>query len=142
MAKRVPNLNANALYREETISDPRVGAIRRMIPVTADGLPDPNRDEKFIGELTVMTPMGALPLTFEIPAKSLSEAVAGFSDAAEKQLERMQDELRRLELEQSSLLAKQALAGGGLGGAGGAGGLGGAGGRGSSRGGGSGLILP
>ncbi|HNU20201.1 MAG TPA: hypothetical protein PKK53_07950, partial [Hydrogenophilus thermoluteolus] len=81
--------------------------------------------------------------TFEIPAKSLSDAVAGFADAAEKQLERMQDELRRLELEQSSLLAKQALVGGGLGGQGGPGSAGGPGGLGGGRaGGGSGLILP
>lgn len=143
MAKRIPNPDPNGLFREETISDPKVGAIRRMIPVTADGLPDPDRDEKFIGELTVMTPMGALPLTFEIPAKSLSDAVAGFADAAEKQLERMQDELRRLELEQSSLLAKQALVGGGLGGQGGPGSAGSPGGLGGGRaGGGSGLILP
>jgi hypothetical protein len=142
MANRVPNPNANALYREETFSDQKVGAIRRMVPVTADGNPDPNREERFIGELTVMTPVGALPLTFEIPAKNLAEAVAGFAAAAEKQLERMQDELRRLELEQSSLLAKQALVGGGLGGGGLAGG--GLGGPGSAPGGrgGGGLILP
>ncbi len=139
MATRVPSLDANGLYREETISDPRVGAIRRMVPVTADGLPDPARDEQFVGEITVMTPMGALPLSFPIPARTLAEAVAGFSAAAEKQLERMQDEIRRLEIEQSSLLAKQALAGGGLGGAGGLGG--GMGGAGGGRGG-SGLILP
>ncbi|MCX7946283.1 MAG: hypothetical protein N2557_04865 [Hydrogenophilus sp.] len=112
---RIPNPDPNALYREETIADPRVGSIRRMIPITPDGLPDPARHERYIGEITIMTPVGALPLSFEIPATTLSEAIAGFSAAAEKQLERMQDELRRLELEQSSLLAKQALVGGNLG---------------------------
>ena len=77
-----------------------------------------------------------MPISFEIAAKTLAEAVAGFAAAAEKKIEETMDELRRLELEQSSLLAQSALAGTDLrgGGPGGAGGLGGLGG--------GGLILP
>ena len=133
---QVPPMDPASLYREELYLDRRVGSIRRLIPVTVEGAPDPARAEVFCGSITVMTPMGALPISFEIAAKTLAEAVAGFAAAAEKKIEETMDELRRLELEQSSLLAQSALAGTDLrgGGPGGAGGLGGLGG--------GGLILP
>ena len=134
---QVPPMDPASLYREELYLDRRVGSIRRLIPVTVEGAPDPARAEVFSGSITVMTPMGALPISFEIPAKTLAEAVAGFAAAAEKKIEETMDELRRLELEQSSLLAQSALAGTDLRGGGPGGGAGGLGGLG-----GGGLILP
>jgi len=108
---QVPPMDPASLYREELYLDRRVGSIRRLIPVTVEGAPDPARAEVFSGSITVMTPMGALPISFEIAAKTLAEAVAGFAAAAEKKIEETMDELRRLELEQSSLLAQSALSG-------------------------------
>ena len=61
-----------ALYREETFTDQRIGTLRRMTPVTADGDDDPARPVLYIGQAQLMTPMGAIPLVFEISAESLA----------------------------------------------------------------------
>lgn len=91
-------MNAADLYLEEIFTDRRVGTIQRLTPVSADGHPDSARNVAYVGQAQVMTPAGALPLSFEIPANSLAEAVAGFGSAAEKAVgETMQrlQEMRR-----------------------------------------------
>ena len=65
-----------------------------LIPLTADGDPDTGRATVFMGEAQIMTQMGGLPITFEIPAQTLSEAVAGYAEAAQKGLE---ETVRKLE---------------------------------------------
>lgn len=117
-------LDAEALYREESFSDRRVGTIQRLTPVTADGDHDPSRSVRYIGQTQVMSPAGALPITFELEAQSLSEAVAGFPQAAEKAVEETVEELKRLQQEaQSSIMVPGQDGGrGGMGGLGGAGG--------------------
>lgn len=91
-------MDAATLYREETFTDRRVGTLRRMTPVLADGGTDPARPILYVGETQLMTPMGALPLAFEIPAASLQEAVQQFgngaADAAQKAIEELK-EMRR-----------------------------------------------
>ena len=62
-------MSADALYREDIFTDQRIGTVRRMMPVKSDGSDDPSRPVIFIGQATVMTPMGSLPLSFELPAK-------------------------------------------------------------------------
>jgi hypothetical protein len=49
-----------------------------------------------------MTPAGALPLSFEIPAKSLAEACGGFADAARVAFEETMKELQELRRQQAS----------------------------------------
>ena len=63
------------LYREETFTDRRVGTLQRLTPVTATGDQDPARTVIYVGQTQVLTPAGALPLTFEVPAATLEEAV-------------------------------------------------------------------
>ena len=58
-------MSADSLYREDVYTDQRVGTIRRMTPVKSDGSEDPSRPLVFVGQATIMTPMGSLPLTFE-----------------------------------------------------------------------------
>jgi len=91
-------MNAADLYLEEVFTDRRVGTIQRLTPVTADGGPDGARKIVYVGQAQVMTPAGALPLSFEIPAATLAEAVAGFGAAAEaavaETMQRLQ-EMRR-----------------------------------------------
>jgi hypothetical protein len=77
------SMDANSLYREEVFTDQRVGTIRCLTPVTADGAVDPSRPVQYIGQATVMTPMGSLPLSFELQAATLGEAVAAFGGAAQ-----------------------------------------------------------
>jgi hypothetical protein len=76
-------MSAEDLYLEEVFTDRRVGTLQRLTPVTADGSPDESRPVLYVGQAQVMTPAGALPLSFEIPASSLGEAVAAFGEAAE-----------------------------------------------------------
>lgn len=125
------SMDGEALYREENFSDRRVGSIQRLTPVTADGEDDDSRRVRYIGQTQVMSPAGALPITFELEVDSLSEAVEGFPEAAEKAVEETIEELKRLQREaQSSIMVPGQEGGGGYGGMGGAGGMGGQGGMG------------
>ncbi len=95
-------MDADALYLEEVFTDQRVGTIRRMTPVTAHGEPDNNRDVQFVGQAQMMTPAGALPLTFEIEASNLADAIAAYGDAASKALEDTMQELQEMRRQQAS----------------------------------------
>ena len=102
MANETPSgelrMDTSSLYREEVVTDRRVGSIRVLTPLKPDGSTDPSRAVSFVGEAQLLTPAGVLPLVFEIEAKSLAEAVdrfaAGARDAAE-QTRRQIEELRR-----------------------------------------------
>jgi hypothetical protein len=95
-------MDANDLYREETFTDQKVGTIRQMTPVTADGVVDDAREILFIGQAQMMTPAGALPLTFELEANSLAEAVANYGDGASKAMEETMAELQEMRRQQAS----------------------------------------
>lgn len=114
-------MDADALYREENFSDRRVGSIQRLTPVTADGETDTSRKVRYVGQTQVMSPAGALPITFELEVDSLSEAVEQFPEAAHKAVEETVEELKRLQREQQSSIMVPGQEGGqgGLGGAGG-----------------------
>lgn len=114
------------LYREEVFTDHRVGTIHRMIPVKSDGSPDEDRKEIWVGQAQMMTPAGALPLNFELDAKSLEEAVAQFGDEAQKAAEETMERLKELRREAASSIVTPDQGGyGGFGGQGGQGGQGG-----------------
>lgn len=121
-------MNAADLYLEEIFTDRRVGTIQRLTPVTGDGAPDSARPVLYVGQAQVMTPAGALPLSFEVPASSLSEAVEGFAAAAEKAVAETMRRLQEMRHEAaSSIIVPGGGGGGGLGGEGLGGGLPGAG---------------
>ncbi len=98
------NLDPAALYLEETFTDRRIGTIRRLTPVKGDGSPDPARDVGYVGETQVMTPMGTLPIVFEIDAGSLAEAAKQFGPLAKEAIERTVQELQELRRQASSSL--------------------------------------
>jgi hypothetical protein len=97
-----PQMNAAALFREDVFTDQRVGTVRRLTPVRADGSDDPSRTVLFIGQATVMTPMGSLPLSFELAATDLAGAVAGFGPAAQQAIEEAARELQEMRRQASS----------------------------------------
>lgn len=110
-------MDAANLYREELYTDRKIGTIRVMAPVTRDGQADSSRPTLYSGEVQIMTQMGPLPVPFEIDAKSLGDAVDGYSAAAKDAVERTVAELQELRRQQSSglvLPGSAALAGGGL----------------------------
>ena len=96
------SMDANALSREEVFTDSRVGTIRKMTPVTINGDIDESRHVQFVGSTQIMTPGGALPLSFEIETDTLEGAVAGFGDAAKLAVERTMEELKEMQRQQAS----------------------------------------
>ena len=99
-----PRMDANDLYREDIYSDRRVGTIRVLTPVKADGTPDPARPTSYVGQAQIMTPAGALPLSFEIDAKTLAEACDRFADGARVAFEETMRELQEMRRQQASSL--------------------------------------
>jgi hypothetical protein len=99
-----PQMDAAGLYREEMFTDRKVGAIRRLTPVTADGAPDTTRQVMFVGQAEIMTNMGPVPLSFEIDGKTLDQAVAGFSAAAAVAIERTVQQIQELRRQAASQL--------------------------------------
>ena len=95
-------MNHEDLYREVVFTDNRIGTIRQMQPVTADGDDDSGRASRFLGSAQLMTPAGPLPVSFEIEAETLSQAVEGFGPAAQAAIERTLEELKELQREQAS----------------------------------------
>lgn len=106
-------LDADNLYREEQITDLRVGSIRRLTPVKADGSDDASRSILFEGHASLMTPAGALPIHFPIEVASLNEALAQFPELAQQALEQTLEELQRLRREQQSSIVVPGQGGGG-----------------------------
>lgn len=113
-------MDAASLYREEVVTDRKVGTIRMMVPIRSDGSADSDRATLYAGEAQIMTNMGALPVTFEIDADSLAEAVEQYGEAAKVGIERTMRELQEMRRQASSGLivpppgAAAALTGGGM----------------------------
>ncbi len=118
-----PQMNAATLYREDVFTDQRVGTVRRLMPVTSDGSDDPSRPVLFIGQATVMTPMGSLPLSFELNASTLSEAVERFGAAAQLAIEDAARELQELRRQAASSIVIPEAGSAALKGMGGKGGI-------------------
>jgi hypothetical protein len=118
----IPAMDAASLYREEIYTDRAVGTLRVLMPVTATGAPDGSRPTVYTGEAQLMTNVGPLPISFEIPARTLAEAVEKYAEAAKEGVARTMQELTELRRQaSSSILIPQAGAlppGGPLGGGG------------------------
>ena len=111
---RQANMDSTQVYREETFTDRKVGTIRRLTPVAADGSADGARPVIFVGQAQVMTPMGAIPISFELEAASLNAAVEKFGPAAEQAVQQTMRELQEIRREQASSLVIPDAAGGAL----------------------------
>lgn len=97
-------MDAANLWQEETFTDRRVGTLQRLTPVLADGSPDSARAIVFVGQTQVLTPGGALPLSFEIEATTLSDAVEHFGRHAQAALENAMQRLEEMRREAASSL--------------------------------------
>jgi hypothetical protein len=111
---RQASMDAAQIYREEIFTDRRVGTIRRLTPVTVDGTADAARPVIFVGQAQVMTPMGAVPISFELDSPTLDGAIAKFGDAAEQAVQQTMRELQEIRREQASSLVIPDSAGGSL----------------------------
>ena len=115
-------LDANNLFREEIFTDQKVGTIRQLTPIKADGSPDAARSLQFLGETSLLTPAGTLPIHFKLDAKNLAEAVQQFAPTANKALQETMEQLRELRRQAASSIVVPDMGKGGLGGLGGPGG--------------------
>ena len=106
-----PQMDVASLYQEEMFTDRKVGAIRRLTPVTGDGSVDASRSVLYIGQAEIMTNMGPVPISFEIEGKTLADAVAGFSPAAAAAVERTVQQIQEMRRQQASQLV---VPGGGM----------------------------
>lgn len=111
------------LYHEEVFTDRSVGTIQRLTPVTRDGGPDQTRPVIYSGQTQVLTPLGTLPISFDLEAKSLGEAAEKFGAAAKAAIEDTMKRLEELRREAASSIVVPGAGNGGLGGLGGKGGL-------------------
>jgi hypothetical protein len=111
---RQANMDSTQIYREETFTDRKVGTIRRLTPVSAAGVTDSSRPVLFVGQAQVMTPMGAVPISFELDVLTLDAAIEKFGAAAEAAVHQTMRELQEMRREQASSLLIPDAAGGAL----------------------------
>jgi hypothetical protein len=95
-------LEKQNLYREEVFTDLRVGSIKQLTPVTADGSRDLTRPMVFLGETQLMSQMGPLPVQARIEADTLEAAIAGFPEAVQAAVEAMIEEVKELQRREMS----------------------------------------
>ena len=97
-----PTMDAASLYREEIYTDRAVGTLRVLTPVSSTGAPDPSRPVVYTGEAQLMTTVGPLPISFEVPATTLAEAVARYAEAAKEGVAQAMRELTEMRRQASS----------------------------------------
>lgn len=93
-------IDKNNLYREEAITDLKVGTIRCLIPIKTDGTDDESRERLFVGHTQLMSPQGAIPIQGSIQAATLEEAMEQFPGAMRQAMEEMIEKARKLHAEQ------------------------------------------
>ncbi|MAG29525.1 MAG: hypothetical protein CL908_01370 [Deltaproteobacteria bacterium] len=90
------------LYREETFTDLKVASVRRLTPVGSDGSDDMSRPTLFVGETTLMSARGPLPINCPIEASTLTEAFEAFPQAVQQAVERLMEEARELQRQEAN----------------------------------------
>ena len=99
-----PTMDGTSLYREEVYTDRAVGMLRVLHPVTSAGAPDSARPTVYTGEAQLMTNVGPLPISFEIPGATLAAAVANYADAAKEGVAHAMREIAEMRRQASSSL--------------------------------------
>jgi hypothetical protein len=74
------SLDRSNLFLEETFTDLKVGTLKRFTPVLPDGSLDRSRRTVFLGQTSIHTPHGPLPLQNIIVAKDLAQAFKRFPE--------------------------------------------------------------
>ena len=90
------------LFREESITDTQSANIKQLIPINLDGTQDKSRERQFIGDTTLMTQMGPIPVQFPLPATNLQEAFAMFPEGVQGAIEKLQERAQQMAKEEAS----------------------------------------
>ena len=99
-------LDRTNLYLEESFTDLKIGTIKRLKPVKADGSEDKSRKMVFVGHTSVMTPNGPLPIQNVIEAKELAQAIKKFPAALQESMDRLIEEVKKYQEQQDSQIQK------------------------------------
>ncbi|OOZ40465.1 hypothetical protein BOW53_07695 [Solemya pervernicosa gill symbiont] len=105
-------LDNDNLYREESFTDRKVGILRRLSPITTDGSDDNSRPTLWIGQTQVMTQAGPLPISFEIEAATLEEALGKFTEGAKTGIQETIEEMQEQRRESASQIVVPGAGGG------------------------------
>ena len=96
------NVDIDNLYREESITDLHAATIRQLVPIRVDGSEDPSRPRRFIGDTTLMTQMGPIPVQFPLEVETLAEACTQFPAGIKGAIERLNERAREMAREEAS----------------------------------------
>ncbi len=88
------------LYREESVTDLKVAAIRRLVPIKADGTDDESREVIFVGHTQLMTSEGPVPLQAKLEATSLDDAMNKFPGAMKAAMSEMAERIQQMQQQQ------------------------------------------
>ena len=95
-------IDRSNLYREESFTDLKVGSIKCLTPVKADGSEDKTRKKLFVGSTNVMTAQGPIPIQGMIQAKELQQAIKKFPEAMDAAMDRLIEEARKYQEKQQA----------------------------------------
>ncbi len=95
-------MDTTNLYREESVTDLKVGGIRILTPIKLDGSVDSSREAIYSGHTQIMSPHGPVPIQGAVSAKNLEGAVAGFPQAMEDAMAKMIEDAQKVQREQAS----------------------------------------
>lgn len=87
-------VDRNNLYREESFTDVKVAAIRRLTPVKPDGTDDKNREPIFMGQTQLLTPEGPVMLQSLLDAKTFEEAMDEFPAAIQREMDKVSERFK------------------------------------------------
>jgi hypothetical protein len=119
MADQDPRLPESAapdvdnLHREENFTDLKAATVRRLTPVKADGTTDTTRPVQFIGDTTLMTQLGPIPVQFPIRADTLDQAFEKFPEGVHEAIVKLNERAQELAREEASRIVVPGKAPGG-----------------------------
>jgi hypothetical protein len=99
-------IDRSNLYIEETFTDLKVGMIKRMTPVKSDGAVDKTRKSVFVGQTSLMTPGGPLPIQAVIQAKDLQQAIKKFPEAMKMAMDKLAEEAKKYQQQEQARIEK------------------------------------
>ncbi len=113
------SVDTDNLYQEENFSDMQAASVRRLTPVNAQGTRDNARPVLYIGESTLMTQLGPLPVQFQIEAGTLEEAFRKFPEGVKEAVSKLNERAKEMAREEASRIVVPGAMPPGMGGAGG-----------------------
>ena len=96
------NFDRKNLRLEESVTDLKVGAIKCLKPINADGTDDKTRTTLYIGQTQLQSPQGLVPLNAPLKATTLEQAMEEFPGAMKNALEEMMERMKKAQEQQQA----------------------------------------